>query len=130
MPDQPRTDDQKDVDKEEECSLPSLPPTALAALLAPLANCVDMLEKELVQRPLADCVEKTFSVVKSLDVAELQSKQMSAVSDLLTSAKLLCLQFWPQQVAKCDGLRLDIILRMLKTPQFHSKMTALKEVSC
>lgn len=54
---------------------------------------------------------------------------MTAVSDLLTSLKLLCLQFWPQHVEDCDRLRLNTIFKMLKMPQFNSKMNSLKEVS-
>merc|ERR1719376_1990936 len=54
---------------------------------------------------------------------------MVALSDLLAAIKLLCHRFWPDHVDACDDLRLEIICRMLKVPQFNSKMNALKEVS-
>jgi ubiquitin carboxyl-terminal hydrolase 9/24 len=60
---------------------------------------------------------------------DLKSKEITALSDLLASLKVLCLEFWPDHVEDCDRLRLNMICRMLKTPHFSSKMNALKEVS-
>ncbi len=113
----------------KDCFQQTLAPSEMAALLTPPANCADMLEKEEVaQRFLSPCVQKAFAAVDEMDVSELRSKEMTAVSDLLISLKLLCIQFWPQHVEDCDSKRLSIVCKMLKTPQFHSKMTALKEV--
>ena len=94
-----------------------MPPSVMASLLAPVANCVDMLERDLVQQPLWDCAQKIFADVATLEPSELKGKEMTVVSDLLVSTKLLSLQFWPQHVDRCDQLRLEIICKMLKTPQ-------------
>jgi len=51
------------------------------------------------------------------------------VSELLASMKLLCIQMWPQHTDSLDDLRLEIALRMLKSPHFNAKMNSLKEVS-
>lgn len=115
---------EEEEDKEKSLNVP-----AMAALLGPIANCADMLIKDMIQPNLSNCMEKAFKVVESLDVSEMKSKEMSAISDLLSSIKLLCLQFWPQHVESCDKVRLEIVSKMLRTPQFHTKMNALKEVS-
>ena len=111
------------VDGDKAASL-----TEMAALLAAPAVCADMLEEDRVKALLGACAEAAFAAVDAADASELRSKEMSAVSDLLCSLKLLCLQFWPHRVDECDVKRLQIVCKMLKTPQFHSKMTALKEV--
>ena len=118
---------EKDKKSEEQNKGISL--SEAAALLAPVANCADMLERDPVQAPLLECLEFVFSRVESLRVADLKNRDVSSVSHLLASAKLLCLQFRPSDAARADDLRLGTVLRMLKTPQFNSKMTALKEVS-
>lgn len=50
------------------------------------------------------------------------------MSDLLASMKLLCIQMWPQHTDSLDDLRLEVALRMLKSPHFNARMNALKEV--
>lgn len=50
------------------------------------------------------------------------------MSDLLASMKLLCIQMWPQHTESLDDLRLEVALRMLKSPHFNARMNALKEV--
>ena len=42
--------------------------------------------------------------------------------------KLLCMNFWAEDVHEVDALRLDVALRMLKSPHFNAKMNSLKEV--
>lgn len=39
------------------------------------------------------------------------------------------MRFQPDLVTVVDDLRLDILLRMLKSPHFSAKMNSLKEVS-
>ena len=55
-------------------------------------------------------------------------QKAGSVSDLLSTMKLLCLNFWTEDVKEVDDLRLDIALRMLKSPHFNAKMNSLKEV--
>ena len=55
-------------------------------------------------------------------------QKVGSVSNLLSSMKLLCLHMWPNDVDKLDDLRLEVTLRMLKSPHFNAKMNALKEV--
>lgn len=101
----------------------------MSALLMPLANCAELLSKDKVRPLLSPCMEIAFEFIKDLDVSEVRGKEVSAISDLLVALKVLCLHFWPQHVDECDKQRLNIICKMLKTPQFNSKMNALKEVS-
>jgi len=114
-------------DKDEEDK--PLSAQEMAALLGTVASCSEMLEKDAVQKPLAACMERIFKLVGRLEASELKGKEMTAVSDLLASVKSLCVRFWPQHADRCDDERLDIVCKMLKRPQFHCKMAALKEVS-
>lgn len=51
------------------------------------------------------------------------------MSDLLKALKTLLLRCSIRDLASTvDNLRLDITIRMLKTPHFNAKMNALKEV--
>lgn len=50
------------------------------------------------------------------------------VFDLLTTLKLLCMRLWQNMVAGVDDLRLEVALKMLKSPHFNAKMNSLKEV--
>lgn len=54
---------------------------------------------------------------------------MVSIPELLSAIKLLCMRFQPDLVTIVDDLRLDILLRMLKSPHFSAKMNSLKEVS-
>ena len=101
----------------------------MAALLQPIANAAPVLMKENIKSVISSCVEKSFVYVEKMDDQDLKSKEITAVSDLLTAIKTLCHYFWPKFVDNCDQLRLSMINRMLKTPQFNSRMNALKEVS-
>ena len=55
-------------------------------------------------------------------------QKVGYVSDLLASMKLLCMHIWPTDIDALDDLRLDVALRMLKSPHFNAKMNSLKEV--
>lgn len=48
--------------------------------------------------------------------------------DLLTTLKLLCMRLWQNMVSGVDELRLEVALKMLKSPHFNAKMNSLKEV--
>jgi ubiquitin carboxyl-terminal hydrolase 9/24 len=102
---------------------------AMTALLMPLANCAELLVHEKVEAMLQPCIEKTFKHVEKMDESGLKGKETAAISDLMTSAKILCMHMWPEHAEECDSMRLDIIYRMLKIPHFSCKMNALKEVS-
>ena len=56
-------------------------------------------------------------------------QKVGSISDLLGTMKLLCLHMWTNDVTAIDELRLDMALRMLKSPHFNARMNALKEVS-
>ncbi len=56
-------------------------------------------------------------------------QKLGCVSDLLATMKLMCLHMWPNEVRNVDDLRLEIALRMLKSPHFNARMNSLKEVS-
>ena len=53
---------------------------------------------------------------------------MGCVCDMLALMKSLCLHLWPNEVQNIDELRLNMVLRMLKSPHFNAKMNSLKEV--
>lgn len=58
----------------------------------------------------------------------LPPQRLVSIPDLLSAIKLLCMRFQRELVAVVDDLRLDTLLRMLKTPHFSTKMNSLKEV--
>ncbi|TRY69996.1 hypothetical protein TCAL_02811 [Tigriopus californicus] len=101
----------------------------LAALLTPFGGCAEILVQSEVDPMLGPCLDKTFKVIEHLQDSDIRGKEITAVSDLLTSLKLICHHFKSSKSDFCDDQRLGIILRMLKTPHFSSKMNALKEVS-
>ena len=76
-----------------------------------------------------DCVTKSVKFVDGLTEADLKQKEVGSVSDLLKTLKTLCMRVWSHESAqKIDQVRLDITIRMLKTPHFNAKMNAMKEV--
>ena len=58
----------------------------------------------------------------------ISSQAVGDVFDLLTTLKLLCMRLWQNNVSGVDELRLDVALKMLKSPHFNAKMNSLKEV--
>ena len=56
-------------------------------------------------------------------------QKVGVVSEMLANMKLLCLHMWHNEVDNIDELRLDIALRMLKSPHFNARMNSLKEVT-
>uniref|UniRef100_A0A8C1L048 Ubiquitin carboxyl-terminal hydrolase 24 n=1 Tax=Cyprinus carpio TaxID=7962 RepID=A0A8C1L048_CYPCA len=81
----------------------------VSALVQPLGVCAEYLNSSLVQ----------VSVFTRL----------VSIPELLSAIKLLCMRFQRELVNVVDDLRLDILLRMLKTPHFSAKMNSLKEVT-
>ena len=59
----------------------------------------------------------------------LPPQRLVSIPDLLSAIKLLCMRFQRELVTVVDDLRLDTLLRMLKTPHFSTKMNSLKEVT-
>lgn len=108
----------------EELDAPSM-----AALLRPFGMCAEFLNPKVVTEILAPGMEKTIRYIQNLEEKDLKEKKIGSVSDLLASMKLLCIQMWPQHTESLDDLRLEVALRMLKSPHFNARMNALKEVT-
>ncbi|EHA99013.1 Ubiquitin carboxyl-terminal hydrolase 24 [Heterocephalus glaber] len=71
----------------------------------------------------------TIQDVRSVEEKDLKDKRLVSIPELLSAVKLLCMRFQPDLVTIVDDLRLDILLRMLKSPHFSAKMNSLKEVT-
>uniref|UniRef100_A0A3B4YJE4 Ubiquitin carboxyl-terminal hydrolase 24 n=1 Tax=Seriola lalandi dorsalis TaxID=1841481 RepID=A0A3B4YJE4_SERLL len=80
--------------------------------------------------PMLDpVIHKMITYVQNLEEKDLKDKRLVSIPDLLSAIKLLCMRFQRELVAVVDDLRLDTLLRMLKTPHFSTKMNSLKEVT-
>uniref|UniRef100_A0A673CAP9 Ubiquitin carboxyl-terminal hydrolase 24 n=1 Tax=Sphaeramia orbicularis TaxID=375764 RepID=A0A673CAP9_9TELE len=90
----------------------------VSALVQPLGVCAEYLNSSLVQ----------VSVLICSHIYEHEMRLVS-IPDLLSAIKLLCMRFQRELVTVVDDLRLDTLLRMLKTPHFSTKMNSLKEVT-
>uniref|UniRef100_A0A673IBS6 Ubiquitin carboxyl-terminal hydrolase 24 n=1 Tax=Sinocyclocheilus rhinocerous TaxID=307959 RepID=A0A673IBS6_9TELE len=90
----------------------------VSALVQPLGMCAEYLNSSLVQVNFDSPVYVSFSL-----------KRLVSIPELLSAIKLLCMRFQRELVNIVDDLRLDILLRMLKTPHFSAKMNSLKEVT-
>ena len=101
----------------------------MAALLQPLANTADLLNREVLGEKMQVAISVAFKQIQKLDETELKTKDAFAISDLMGALKVLCHFFDPDKTGECDKLRLSMICRMLKTPQFGTRMNGLKEVS-
>lgn len=53
-------------------------------------------------------------------------QKIGACYELLEAVRLLCVSLWPDKVQHISDLRLEMIIRMLKTPHFSARMNALK----
>ncbi|BFY99847.1 hypothetical protein BsWGS_02887 [Bradybaena similaris] len=102
---------------------------SMSLLLRPFGACVDFLSQNVMNTMLRPGMERAVKTIQALEEKDFKEKKMGSVSDLLSSMKLLCLQMWPQDVDNLDDLRLEVTLRMLKSPHFNAKMNALKEVT-
>ncbi|KAK8401660.1 hypothetical protein O3P69_001054 [Scylla paramamosain] len=100
----------------------------MAALLLPLGQCVKFLVKDVVCPVLLPAVNQALQYVASLEEIQLRG-QISSCYDLLEAVRLLCASLWPEKVQRTSDLRLEMIIRMLKTPHFSARMNALKELA-
>ncbi|XP_034036320.1 ubiquitin carboxyl-terminal hydrolase 24 isoform X2 [Thalassophryne amazonica] len=101
----------------------------VSALVQPLGVCAEYLNSSLVQPMLDPVIHKMITYVQNLEEKDLKDKRLVSIPDLLSAIKLLCMRFQRELVAVVDDLRLDTLLRMLKTPHFSTKMNSLKEVT-
>ncbi|XP_029106559.1 ubiquitin carboxyl-terminal hydrolase 24 isoform X1 [Scleropages formosus] len=102
---------------------------SVSALVQPLGVCAEYLNSSLVQPMLDPVIHKMITYVQNLEEKDLKDKRLVSIPELLSAIKLLCMRFQRDLVTVVDDLRLDILLRMLKTPHFSAKMNSLKEVT-
>nr|XP_051712391.1 ubiquitin carboxyl-terminal hydrolase 24 isoform X4 [Oryctolagus cuniculus] len=100
---------------------------AVSALVQPLGVCAEYLNPSVVQPMLDPVILTTIQDVRSVEEKDLKDKRLVSIPELLSAIKLLCMRFQPDLVTAVDELRLDILLRMLKSPHFSAKMNSLKE---
>uniref|UniRef100_T1IKX5 ubiquitinyl hydrolase 1 n=1 Tax=Strigamia maritima TaxID=126957 RepID=T1IKX5_STRMM len=103
--------------------------TAMCSLLKPFGLCAEYFNSSVVCPILSPCMDKAVIYIQSLQNCDLKRKKVSAITELLSAMKLLCVHLWPNKVEMMNNLRLEIILRMLKSSHFNSRMNALKEVT-
>ncbi|GFO40770.1 ubiquitin carboxyl-terminal hydrolase 24 [Plakobranchus ocellatus] len=108
---------------------PDIDILSMSLLLQPFGVCAEFLSPSVTNKMLKPGMEKAVVTIQALEEKDFKEKKVGSVSNLLSSMKLLCLQMWPQDVDKLDDLRLQVTLRMLKSPHFNAKMNALKEVT-
>ncbi|XP_028977659.1 ubiquitin carboxyl-terminal hydrolase 24 isoform X2 [Esox lucius] len=101
----------------------------VSALVQPLSVCAEYLNSSLVQPMLDPVIHKMITYVQNLEEKDLKDKRLVSIPELLSAIKLLCMRFQTALVTVVDDLRLDTLLRMLKTPHFSTKMNSLKEVT-
>uniref|UniRef100_H3DJS3 ubiquitinyl hydrolase 1 n=1 Tax=Tetraodon nigroviridis TaxID=99883 RepID=H3DJS3_TETNG len=105
----------------------------VSALVQPLGVGAEYLNSSLVQPMLDPVIHKMITYVQNLEEKDLKDKvgffRGHSLPGLCTSIKLLCMRFQRDLVTVVDDLRLDTLLRMLKTPHFSTKMNSLKEVT-
>ncbi|XP_043941443.1 ubiquitin carboxyl-terminal hydrolase 24 [Protopterus annectens] len=101
---------------------------AISALVQPLGVCAEYLNS-VVQSMLDPVIHRTIKYVQSIEEKDLKDKRLVSIPELLSAIKLLCMRFQPSLAMEVDDLRLDILLRMLKSPHFSAKMNSLKEVT-
>uniref|UniRef100_A0A8D0HEE5 Ubiquitin specific peptidase 24 n=1 Tax=Sphenodon punctatus TaxID=8508 RepID=A0A8D0HEE5_SPHPU len=102
---------------------------AVSALVQPLGVCAEYLNSSVVQPMLDPVIHKMIKYVQNVEERDLKDKRLVSIPELLSAIKLLCMRFQPDLVTVVDDLRLEILLRMLKSPHFSAKMNSLKEVS-
>ncbi|KAM4720758.1 ubiquitin carboxyl-terminal hydrolase 24 [Rhinophrynus dorsalis] len=102
---------------------------SVSALVQPLGVCAEYLNSSTVQPMLDRVIHKMIKYVQNVEEKDLKDKRLVSIPELLSAIKLLCMRFQPDLVTVVDDLRLDILLRMLKSPHFSAKMNSLKEVT-
>ncbi|KAK1340051.1 hypothetical protein QTO34_018615 [Cnephaeus nilssonii] len=104
-------------------------PKGSLSIGAALRVCAEYLNSSVVQPMLDPVILTTIQDVRSVEEKDLKDKRLVSIPELLSAIKLLCMRFQPELVTVVDDLRLDILLRMLKSPHFSAKMNSLKEVT-
>ncbi|XP_044286407.1 ubiquitin carboxyl-terminal hydrolase 24 isoform X3 [Varanus komodoensis] len=102
---------------------------AVSSLVQPLGVCAEYLNSSVVQPMLDPVIHSMIKYVQNVEEKDLKDKRLVSIPELLSAIKLLCMRFQPDLVTVVDDLRLDILLRMLKSPHFSAKMNSLKEVT-
>ncbi|XP_034271054.1 ubiquitin carboxyl-terminal hydrolase 24 isoform X2 [Pantherophis guttatus] len=102
---------------------------AVSSLVQPLGVCAEYLNSSVVQPMLDPVIHNMIKYVQNIEEKDLKDKKLVSIPELLSAIKLLCMRFQPDLVTVVDDLRLDILLRMLKSPHFSAKMNSLKEVT-
>ncbi len=101
----------------------------LTALFQPFSVCEDYINPTYLKAEFSKPILQAIRFIHSLSDEILKDKEVGCVSDLLKALKTLLLRCSIRDLASTvDTLRLDITIRMLKTPHFNAKMNALKEV--
>ncbi|KAJ6662583.1 hypothetical protein lerEdw1_011720 [Lerista edwardsae] len=102
---------------------------AVSSLVQPLGVCAEYLNSSVVQPMLDPVIHNMIKYVQNVEEKDLKDKRLVSIPELLSAIKLHCMRFQPDLVTVVDDLRLDILLRMLKSPHFSAKMNSLKEVT-
>ncbi|KAG7165384.1 Ubiquitin carboxyl-terminal hydrolase 24-like 1 [Homarus americanus] len=101
----------------------------MAALLLPLGQCAKFLIMEVTCPILLPAVTLALQYVATLEEKQLKGQKIGSCYELLEAVRLLCVSLWPEKVQRTSDLRLEMIIRMLKTPHFSARMNALKELA-
>ncbi|CAG0887292.1 unnamed protein product [Darwinula stevensoni] len=100
----------------------------MGALLGPLGICAPFLVLSTIKPILSPCLKVALERLHSLPAKELKEKNGGHALQLVNSLKQLVNILEPEQEEAVNTLRLEIILRMLRTPNFSSRIIALKEL--
>ena len=104
-------------------------PDEMSGLLIVVGKSANFLVKDVAIQLFQQSVKQSFDFVDGLDEKQLKSQKIGYCYELLEALHCICASLWPNQVQQIGNLRLDMIIRMLKTPQFSSRMNALKELA-
>lgn len=110
----------------------------MAAILKPLGNCAELLNQSAVNPMLSKCIDFAVNYITSLKDKDLKNKviitfkgllkdkyisihklivfkDMVSVLELLVALKLISKSLFPDLACRMNDIRLEVILRMLKT---------------
>lgn len=110
-------------------SLEELDAGQMAALLLPVGQCAMFLVRDTVCPILLPAITQALQYVANLEEKQLKGQKIGTCYDLLEAVRLLCVSLWPEKVQRTSDLRVEMIIRMLKTPHFSARMNALKELA-
>ncbi|PIK60872.1 putative ubiquitin carboxyl-terminal hydrolase 24 [Apostichopus japonicus] len=106
-----------------------LDPSTMTVLLKPLGAAADYLNAIRIVDYLSDLEKVVLKFIADLKDNDLKQKKAGNTSILLSTLKKLILNFWIEDVKEIDNLRLQLALRMLKSPHFNARMNSLKEIA-